>query len=205
MFKNTAGQKIEMFAFDSATGLPKTGDAANITVYVAKDFGATTALADTGATEKDATNDKGTYIFDVSQAESNADNLRFSGKSTTSGIVIVPVSLCVLPPNFGATVISSAGTIGIQSNIKKNQALSAFQFLMTLVGTLAPATGKTVTVTRLIDSGSFAAGTLSAVTEVGAGYYRVDFGAGDLNGNCITLRATEASCNDTTVSIVTQP
>lgn len=77
MFKNVA-TKIALFAFDSTTNLPKTGDAANITAYVSKDYGAVTALADTSATELDATNAKGWYLFDVAQAEANADFLLFT-------------------------------------------------------------------------------------------------------------------------------
>jgi hypothetical protein len=91
MYRNIAGQKIALFAYDSATNLPKTGDAANLTFYVAKDGGSVTALADTSAAEKDATNAPGWYECDVSAAESNAHALLFSGKSSTSGIVVIGV------------------------------------------------------------------------------------------------------------------
>lgn len=96
-------------------------------------------------------------------------------------------------------------TTDISSNIKKNQAYSNYHFAMTLTGTSTPATGKTVAVTRLIDNGSFGGGTLSAVTEVANGIYRVNFLAADLNGNTVTLRATEATCNDRLITIITQP
>ena len=49
MQKNTASQKVIVFAFDSTTNTPKTGDAANITAYISKDFGAVTVLTDTNA------------------------------------------------------------------------------------------------------------------------------------------------------------
>jgi hypothetical protein len=65
--KNVGSQKIIFFAFDSTTNTPKTGDAANITGYISKDFGAVTVLGDTSATEMDATNAKGYYLFDVTQ------------------------------------------------------------------------------------------------------------------------------------------
>jgi len=45
--------------------------------------------------------------------------------------------------------------------------------------------------------------TLSAVTEVAFGIYRVDFGAGDLNGDNITFRATAAASDDLLVTIET--
>lgn len=69
----------------------------------------------------------------------------------------------------------------------------------------APATGLTVTCTRSIDGGAYAAGTLANVTEVSNGMYTVDFGAADLNGNVIVLRATAAASDDTFERIVTQP
>lgn len=88
MLKNVA-TKIALFAFDTTTGAAKTGDAANITAYVSKDYGAVTVLGDTSATEMDSTNAKGWYLFDVAQAESNADALLFTAKSTTSNVSIV--------------------------------------------------------------------------------------------------------------------
>jgi hypothetical protein len=107
-------------------------------------------------------------------------------------------------PTTGATFILSPGT-AFQSNIRKNQALTAFVFLMTDSTTHAPVTGKSVTVTRSIDGGAFAAGTLSAVTELSNGLYKVNFGAADLNGNVIVLRATAATSDDTFERIITAP
>ena len=49
MFKGQA-TKVALFAFDTTTNLPKTGDAANLTAYLSKDYGAVTALTDTSAT-----------------------------------------------------------------------------------------------------------------------------------------------------------
>lgn len=89
--------------------------------------------------------------------------------------------------------------------IRKNTALSNFAFLMTDSTNHNPATGLTVTVTRSIDGGAFAAGTLSAVTAVSNGIYRVDFGAGDLNGNVVTLRASATGADDLFLTIATNP
>lgn len=113
MFKNVAGQKIRLFAFTASTGLPKTGDAANITAYLSKDFGAVTALADTTATEEDATNSAGWYVLDVSQAESNCDVGNFTGKSTTSGVVVVGREVWPRPANFGALAIDTNGRVDV--------------------------------------------------------------------------------------------
>jgi len=93
----------------------------------------------------------------------------------------------------------------VRSNVKKNTALAKFAFLMTDSTNHNPSAGLAVTVTRSIDGGAFAAGTLSAVTAVSNGIYTVDFGAGDLNGNVIVLRATAAASDDTFERLVTFP
>jgi len=100
---------------------------------------------------------------------------------------------------------SVTAAVAITSNIKRNQALAAFMFLMTDSTNHNPATGLAVTVTRSIDGAAFAAGALSAVTEVAAGMYRVDFAAGDLDGKVIVLRAVAAASDDTFERIVTVP
>jgi len=100
MFKNVAGQKFRLFAFDSATGLPYPGDAGQITGYLSKDYGAVTAITDTSPTEESATNAKGFYLLDATQAESNADSLMVSGKSSTSGIVVVGAPAIIYPRSF---------------------------------------------------------------------------------------------------------
>lgn len=111
MFKNTASQKITVYAFDSTTNLPKTGDSANITSYVSKDDGSLTVLGDTSATEVDSTNGKGYYIFDLTQAETNGDKLLFAAKSSTSNIVVLamPAVIYTIPANFTKLVIDSSG------------------------------------------------------------------------------------------------
>src|ERR1035437_1592951 len=89
MQKNIGSQKLIVFAFDSTTNLPKTGDAANITAYESLDWGAVTVLGDTSATEMDATNAKGYYLFDLTQAETNGNTIAFSAKTTTANIVVI--------------------------------------------------------------------------------------------------------------------
>lgn len=89
MRKNTA-TKIAFAAYDG-NGLPKTGDAANITAYVSKAAAAPAALADTSATELSSTTAPGVYAFDVTAGETNADSLVFSAVSTTVNIKLDPV------------------------------------------------------------------------------------------------------------------
>lgn len=113
MFKNVASQKIVFIAYDATTGVPKTGDSANITAYVSKDAGTVTVLADTSATELDATNAKGAYVFDVAQGESNGDMLLFSAKSSTANIYLDPVIVFTAPPNFNAQSIDGNGRVDV--------------------------------------------------------------------------------------------
>lgn len=107
--------------------------------------------------------------------------------------------------NVAGSVASVTNPVSVLTGIKKNQALADFEFLMTDSTNHNPITGLTVAVTRSIDNGAFAAGTLSAVTEISNGIYSVDFGAGDLNGTVITLRATAVGADDLFVTIVPDP
>lgn len=101
--------------------------------------------------------------------------------------------------NTGVTLAAS------QIVVKKNTALSAFPFLMVLASDhVTGATGRTVTATRSIDGGAFASCTNSPA-EVSNGMYRINLSAADLNGNTITLRFTAATCDDTFITILTQP
>jgi len=115
MKKNVASQKIRVFAFDSTTSSPKTGDAANLTAYISKDFGAITALTDTSATEEDATNAKGYYLFDITQSETNADDILITCKSSTANIVVVgsPARINPIPQYFSDQVIDSSGRVDV--------------------------------------------------------------------------------------------
>ena len=115
MFKNVASQKLIVYAFDSTTNLPKTGDSANLTAYVSKDYGSVTVLGDTSATEMDSTNAKGYYLFDLTQSETNADCLMFSAKSSTANIVVIatPAVCYTVPANFTAASIDSNGRVDV--------------------------------------------------------------------------------------------
>lgn len=113
MLRNVASQKVILFAFIPSSGAPKTGDAANLTAYVSKDYGTVTALTDSSATEFDATNAKGMYAFDLTQAETSADVLMFTGKSSTSDVSIVPVVIYTRPPNASLLSIDSAGRMDV--------------------------------------------------------------------------------------------
>lgn len=157
MFKNVASQQIVLLAIDTATNTPKTGDAANITAYLSKDYGTVTALGDTSATEMDATNAPGLYKFDVTQTESNCDVAVFSAKSSTSGIRIIPVTVFMRPANATALSIDSSGRVDV---IKINGTSQTARDIGASV-LLSPGTG---TGQISLSSGAVTAGTVSDKT-----------------------------------------
>jgi hypothetical protein len=95
--------------------------------------------------------------------------------------------------------------VPIAAQVQQNVARASHPFMMTDSTTHAPRTGVTATCTRSIDGAAFAAGTLANVTEVANGFYRVDFGAGDLNGASVILRCTGLNADDTFVQLETFP
>lgn len=110
MLKNTAGQKVTFFVFNYATGAPVTGDAANLTASVRIGGGAVTALTDQTCEELSDTLAKGLYSFNVSQSETNNDNLVFSCQSTTPNVSCVPQIIATALP-FAAQI--GAGAVDV--------------------------------------------------------------------------------------------
>lgn len=89
--------------------------------------------------------------------------------------------------------------------IKKNTALSAFPFRMVLSSDhITASTGATVTATRSLDGGAFAACANSA-TEVSVGQYIINLNATDTNANTVVFRFTAASSDDTFITVITSP
>jgi hypothetical protein len=99
----------------------------------------------------------------------------------------------------------SSGLVRVDTPLKRNTALNNYHFLMTDSTNHAPAAGLTVSATRAIDNGSFGAGTLSSVTEIANGIYRINLAAGDTNGTVITLRFTASGADDLFVTLLTEP
>jgi len=93
MIKNTASQKVAVFAWDTLNDTEKTGDAANIASQISKDGGTTAASNDAAPTELDSTDAPGVYLFDTTQAETNCDLFILFAKSSTSNIKLEPVIL----------------------------------------------------------------------------------------------------------------
>lgn len=142
-----------------------------------------------------------------------------NGKGDWPSAATIAASILVTPSNLLATgaggVVSHVAlvdtttavtnAVAVTSNLKKNQALNNFRFVMTDSTNHNPTPGLTVTVTRGIDGGAQAAGTLSAVTDLGNGEYSVNFGAADMNGNVITLEASAAGADTVIERLITQP
>ncbi len=172
MNKNVANQKLIVYAFDSNTNLPKTGDASNLTAYVSKDWGAVTVLGDTSATEMDATNAKGYYLFDLTATETNATCLLFSAKSGTANVVVLgmPATQYTLPANFALGVISSGGVADANAVQFAGQTITAAAGV-TVPSSIASPTnitaGTITTVTNLTNAptvGDLTAAMIASVT-----------------------------------------
>lgn len=88
--RNVAGQSIDLMAVDTATGGPKTGDTTNLTAYVELDKDGSLVALTGPPTQISATNKPGIYRWGMTQAETDGRELSFSGKSSTSGIILVP-------------------------------------------------------------------------------------------------------------------
>lgn len=135
---------------------------------------------------------------------------------------MVPVTLPANPPSgFIATASFAAGAtlphvtladtvttvtnpVAITSNVKKNQALNPFSFVMTDSTSHAPKTGLTVTAVRSLDGAAFAA-CAHAPTELNSGVYLINLASSDTNCNTLTLLFTATGADNLVVTIQTQP
>lgn len=122
MFKDVAGQKLAVFAWDAANGAAKTGDAAQITGQISKDGAATAATNDANPTELDATDAPGVYLFDMTQAETNADLIVLQAASSTADIEFRPV---IIYTKTAAPTVAEilAGTV--EGTLELKQSLQA--------------------------------------------------------------------------------
>lgn len=144
----------------------------------------------------------------------NVGNGSIVAASVTGAVGSVTGAVGSVTGNVGGNVSGSVGSVtaavtvgtinSTASNIKKNTALAAFEFVMTDSTTHAPKTGVSVTATRSLDGGAFAS-CANAVTELSNGVYIINLAATDLNANTVTLRFTGASSDDTIITLITQP
>ena len=123
IYKNKASQKLAVTAIDTSDGSLKTGDAGNITAEISKDGGGSVATDDANPTELDNTNHPGVYIFDLLQAETNADLLVLTVVSSTGNISIGDPMLILtkdMPEEEANTELASvpASTAGLRVMIQ---------------------------------------------------------------------------------------
>jgi hypothetical protein len=118
-------------------------------------------------------------MIDLSAAEMNADNISIicadaaGAQWCSQMIAIEPIEAAI--PNFHFVMRDTSGN---------------------------PATGRTVTVTRVLDNGTFGAGTVGTITEIGSGLYRVNLPKEDLLAvDCVSLLATATGCMPTMVTL----
>lgn len=107
----------------------------------------------------------------------------------------------------GASVSADVAAMAarLPARITKNTALAAFPFKMVLDSDgKTPATGLTVTATRSLDGGAFAA-CANVPVEISGGAYTIDLANTDLNGNTIMLRLAGTLARTIEIAIFTQP
>jgi len=121
MEKNTAGKWV-VFAFGDEghanPGEPITGDAANITANVRIDGGAANAVDDTNPTELEG----GYYVFDITAAEANGDNILICPQSATANVNVigVPGAVWTRPANFNdLSITATTGRMVVDTNNDK--------------------------------------------------------------------------------------
>lgn len=82
---------ISFVVWDTINNLPKTGDNANLTLRLIKD--GTAAAPTNSSSEVDATNAPGIYKISLTADEMNYSTVTLAGKSSTSGVVVMPVHM----------------------------------------------------------------------------------------------------------------
>jgi len=145
--------------------------------------------------------------FKISKDGGAFANLATLPTVTPSGGVAVKIALStteMTADNIVITCIDAAGAEWCDQMISietREQKSDAFHFVMRDTSG-NPATGKTVTVTRAIDTGAFLSGTVGTVTEIANGVYRVVLPLADLNAqDCTTLYCTAPGCMPTLITL----
>lgn len=221
----TTGAGLTGLAFNTASlvcyYVRPLGNAAQLSLVTQTVTGAHT---DGGFVEVDATNMPGVYRLDLSDAivASGVNNVlvMLKGAANMSPVLVgiqltainlqdsVRAGMTALPnaaaaASGGLPTVDSANSVKMQSGVKKNIARNNFEFTMRTTSG-AYATGLTVTATRSIDGGAFAACT-NSVTEVSNGTYKISLSAADLNGDTVTFRFSASGALDTFVAVIPAP
>ncbi len=104
------------------------------------------------------------------------------------------------------TAAVKAKTDNLPEGIKKNTALTNFEFFMVdSADHVTGKTGLTVAGAVSIDGAGFGALTNTPATEVANGIYKIDLAAGDVNGTMITLKFTSSGADARFITLKTCP
>jgi len=136
--KNVASQKWIVFAWTIATNVALAGDAAQITANLRLDGGAANAIDDTNPTELE----DGYYAFDLTDAETNADNIVICPVSSTSGVAVIGCPMACWTDRLVAveTKLDTVDTVadGIQTDLSNvTDGLGALKALLDAIPTTA--------------------------------------------------------------------
>jgi hypothetical protein len=117
---------VQFVAWDTANNVGKTGDSGNFTLRWVKD--GTSAAPTNASSEVDATNAPGVYKITITSTEAGCDVGTICGKSSTSGVVIIPTTVTfVQTPNAapgasgGLPTVDSNNAVKLQSGTGANQ------------------------------------------------------------------------------------
>ncbi len=189
MQRNIPNQRVTLYVYDSATGKPKTGVAASLAGTVSKDDGAYIAIASGAPTEDDAVRARGYYTWLLTQSESDAVKLKFSGTCGVAGIVVVP-----------DTIYTNSESGIIRGAVDQRITLYAFDAATGLAAT-GLASDLTAYVSR--EDGTFIELADQTASEddadSAAGYYTWDLASGETDG--IKLKFS-AVCGNTAIVVV---
>jgi hypothetical protein len=97
---------VSVYAWNTVTQAPQTGDAANLTLRLVRDGGAP-APPTNGPVEIDATNMPGWYQVSLTTSECDANVIVLGGKSSTSGVIV-----CGAQVTFEQLPTASPGSSG---------------------------------------------------------------------------------------------
>ncbi len=157
----------------------------------------------------DATNMPGTYQIGIPNAAiaAGAKSVAIYLQGATN------MAPTVLEIELTAVDNQNANTFGLAylpqgpMMVKKNQALTAFMFIMrSSVDHITPINSATITSIRLIDGGAPASTTNSAAyVATSSGCYSINMSAADLNGNNIMFQFSATGCDTLSILFMTQP
>lgn len=121
MYRNTASQKIAVVALD-VNNIPVDDAAANITAKLSKDGAGPVATDDVNPVELSAADAKGVYLFDMTQAETDADLLVLQAVTTSSGIHFEPA---IIHTNNRTLADGAISATTLSNNAITNAAIAA--------------------------------------------------------------------------------